>query len=737
MTDTNVLNRYQALAHSEEADERAEAARDLKEFLRNEAACAILVELLGDSDWRVRRAAVESFLEMRAHNAIPQILQSLYAEDNAGKRNAAIDILTRFGKEIIPYLEPHLNSDNTDVQMFLINILGDLRDDTFFEFITRSLDHPDPNIVSAAILTLGRIGHPQSLPHLLRFLHGSDMWLTFQAIEAAGEMQDPATIADLIKLYGSHYYRKAVIRALSKFHHSDSYQALTRFLVTDGKLDADALFALVELYHAPQPTELRNEEQAKLRNEFRKMAQKDVLQTLIREFPSSPLTLQKSILEALGWSQATEAVPILMQSLENPELLEIAAQAIIDCDRQAFPTLIARLKDDLPEDEIVLILNILNEIGTVADYREIQHLLLSESDEARHQAFRLITRSNSPETTGLLLKGIFDSHSPINEICRDPLLARCRNSKALQLELKDKVQQHIQSENGHERANAIEFLTLVQGEQAFSLLFQALKDEDAVVRQKAVSLMSTGYHHEFQRPLISALADEDAKVRELAARGLASYPAPEVTDALLSTVNDEMVWVRLATYESLATIGDERAAPVLLQQLETENPIARATLLQSLKRFRTQAAKEQLLKYLNSEDPELRKNACESLGMFSDNDIVFHLFTLLQSDSDWRVRVAAVQSLTNIRPFRLQQALLERLKLDDDPLVRKQILVSILKLGIDYVPEEVYAFLLDKNLADGAYEFLNAVKSRFAKQIQEAYKSQSPAVRRILKTIVN
>lgn len=734
MTETNILNRYQAMAHSQDADERAEAARDLKEFLRNDSACSILAELLGDSDWRVRRAAVESFLEMRAHNAIPQILQALYTEDNAGKRNAAIDILTRFGKEIIPYLEPHLNSDNPDVQMFLINILADLRDDTFLDFITQSLDHTDQNIVSAAILAIGRIGNPQSLPHLLRFLHGADMWLTFQAIEAAGEMQDPATIVDLIQLYQSHYYRKAVIRALSKFSHPDSYRALTRFLVTDGKLDPDALQALIDLYHAPMPAELRQEEQERLRTEFKTHIQKDIL---MQEFGAAAPTLKRNILESLGWSQSAAAVPILVSSLQTEELMETAAQALIDCSQEAMPSLVRRLKEDLEEEEIVLILNILNELSTVTDFHEIKNLLEHESGEIRHQSFRILARSTSPETTPYLLKGIMDTHSAINELCRDPLLARCRNSRTLQQEVKEKVQQKIQSESGTERANAIEFLILLQGEQSFPMLFQALKDEDATVRQKAVSLMGTGYHHEFQRPLSSALADEDARVRELAARGLAGYASPEVVDALLSSVRDEVIWVRLATYESLAAIGESRAATVLTQQIETENPIARATLLRCLKQFRSPASKDLLLKHLNSEDAELRKSACESLGAFSDNDIVFHLFTLLQNDPDWRVRVATIDALTDIKPFRLQQALLERLKQDSDPLVRRQILASLLKLGIDSVPDELYGFLLDRHLADSAYQFLNTIKSRFSKQIKEAYKNQPPAVRRILKTIVN
>src|SRR5262245_13210692 len=112
MTDANVLHRHIKMASSSDPDERAESARELKPFLQNPTASAILLEMLSDSDWRVRRAAVESILDAHLPHIIPQILLALYDEENAGRRNAAIDILSRFGPDILPYLESHLQTTN-------------------------------------------------------------------------------------------------------------------------------------------------------------------------------------------------------------------------------------------------------------------------------------------------------------------------------------------------------------------------------------------------------------------------------------------------------------------------------------------------------------------------------------------------------------------------------------------------------------------------------------------------
>lgn len=738
MSEANQMQRYLHLALSGDADDRAEAARELKTFLRNDQAWSRLVELLGDTDWRVRRAAVESFIEMRPHQAIPTLLMALYDEENAGRRNAAIDVLVHYGREILPFLQPHLNSENDDVRMFLINILGDLRDDSFLELINNSLDHPDANIVSAAILALGKIGHPESVEKLKRFLEGQDHWLTFQAIEASGEMQDSSLIPDLARLYADSRYRKTVLHALSRFHHPAAYQALTVGLVHEDSVDADALQALIELYHSPAPSELKKEEQKMLRDEIRMHLNDQRVRALLQQYDYAQLPQRKQLIEILGLAQNLDAVPLFLDELHNPELQEQALQALYDCDREATNLILQRLvKDDIDEEEQGMNLAILAQMTSVPPVPNHQKWLGHENPDIRLQAFRLLARAPLSGVDEWLIGGALDSYPAIQDFCREPLLERCRKSKILQQEVSDRMRERMHSENAEERAAALEMLIRLEGESSFPFLFEALKDEDAQVRQKAVGLMSTGYHHEFQKFLIAALADEDSRVREQASRALGSYSGTEVVEALVAGMHDEALWVRIATCESLSNIGDDSVIPAFLHQIETETPIGRAVLLRCLGQFRHSQTKETLLKYLNSEDPEIRKSACESLQYFNESEIVFRLFTLLQNDPDWGVRVVAVRSLTTIRPFRLQEALLERLRADTDTFVRKEILASLQKLGLDTPPQEIYDFLVDKHLADTAYEFLINSRQKFAKQIQEASANQPPAVRRILKTIVS
>lgn len=735
MTETNLLQRHLRLANSSDPDERAESARELKLFLQNPTASTTLLEMLSDSDWRVRRAAVESVLDAHLPQTIPQILLALYDEENAGRRNAAIDILSRFGPDILPFLESHLQTTNADVQMFLVNILGEMRNDSHLPFILQSLEHKDKNVVSAAILAIGRIGKPETAEKLRDFLRGSDTWFTFQAIDASAEMQEPSLIPDLVRLSGFSYFHAAAVRALSRFHDTSAYRALVSSLFHGNVIDYAVLQAIIDLYDSPAPSLLKETERKEIRSELR-MLESDQLEILTESIQKSQLAQKRNLIRIAGLAGAASAVKVFVQSLHTPDLEEVATQSLIHCDRESAWPLMEELKQDLDDDDVIRDLEILNELSAVPNFDQLVPFLNHENPEIRLLTHRLLSRSKSQEISPWWILGTMDPHPPIQKICQGLLLNICRQNTPAADEIRWAMREKMQSESAVERANALEFLIQLDGESAFALLFQALKDEDAIVRKKAISLMSSGYHHEFQRFLIAAIADEDNGVREMAAKALGAYSAPDVSEALFASASDDDLWVRIASFESLSKLEAENAVELFEKHFEKENPIGKTALIKALGNFRTRKSREIILKALNSDDPEIRKTACESLGIFNESDIVFRLFTLMQNDADWTVRAAAIRSLCAIRPFRLQEALLERLQTDPDPYVRKEILNALQKLEIHFLPAGVCGLVVNKDLADAAYNFLTAFRNRFSKQIQESAQSHSPAVRRILKTIV-
>jgi HEAT repeat protein len=272
-------------ACSRDPDVRRLAAQMLVKHSAFQESRSTLLELMADPDWRVRRAAADSILQSERSEFIPELLEALYEETNAGKRNAAYELLGRFGKEILPFLDPHLSSENADVQVFLLCLLGDLRDVAHLSFVHQSLQHAEPNVVSAAITALGKMADPSSVPYLIKFLKTENVWYQFQAIEAVGELQDSTLLPLIVPFLDSAYCRTTALRALGKFHTPEAYRVLIRSLTREGKIDRDALHAIQQIVHAPQPEIIRKKESQMIRRICSDLLDAQEQQLLGHEFP--------------------------------------------------------------------------------------------------------------------------------------------------------------------------------------------------------------------------------------------------------------------------------------------------------------------------------------------------------------------------------------------------------------------------------------------------------------------
>ncbi len=717
-------------ARSTVAEEREAAARGMKACLESESIRSTLLDLLGDPDWRVRRAAVESFLERRLPEAVPELLQALYEEANAGRRNASLDILTQYGSAVLPYLKPHLGSPSSDVRMFLLNILGDLRDGTYLDFIISSLNDEEPNLVSAAILALGNIADPDSIAHIRRFLHSEDLWLRFQAIEAAGQTHDPGLVSDLIPLLKSLYCRKPVIKALGKLPHSDAIEALLSALITNKGIDRDALAALHSQYHFSVPRAIQKRRQSEIRSLCSRLPAQ-TRQALVQELQSADVQFRSSLMEILGWAKAHEAIPFIIDFLRDPEMIESTVRTLFDFGKDAAPFLIDQLKNTADEDEQLVLLHVLNETQAVTVDLP-PNFFGHSSEEIRYQAFKILIRSNFRAEPKFLLEGLLDRYPSVSEICREPLLTTCSEDPSLAKKVVDKLTGELRVDEAWRRAHALEFLVQLDEEESPALLIQAIKDEDGLVRQAAIQGMARVVRPEFREALMAALADEEPRVREMAALALRGYQSQEVTDALLSSLADEVLWVRLAIYSS-APVGDDRVRNTLLQQLPRENPVAIATILRALSNH--ESMETVLLPYLNHDDPEVRRSACESISRFPSSESFFRLFALLKNDPDWSVRVAALRALGKAKPFRFQEVLVEGLHTDPDPFVRKEILAILQEQGVDDFPDIILDFLIDPVLSDDAYQFLSSLKPAMASRLVEKAAKRSPLVRGIIQSL--
>jgi HEAT repeat protein len=541
------------LARSADLDDRETAARELQKYPFDEAVRSTLLDLMGDSDWRVRHAAVDALITGRRTEVIPEILYALYEEANAGKRNAAIVALHCYGREILPYLEPHLLSKNADVRMFLASVLGDLRDAHHIGFLNDCLRDPEQNLVSAAILALGKIGHPSSVPHLVEMLHHQNLWYQFQAIEASGEMQDEALLPHLVPLLESSYCRRAVLSALGKFHHPIAYQALLGSLIHEEQLDRQVLSALIEILQAPQPEILRRKDQTMVMKMCEEVLTESQRAAFVTEIEKLGLADETSAAHRSGGTPAVHRPPVHTPSVRS---------------------LLQTIKD---EDAVVRRRS-LQQMGNEVhiEFREpLMAALADEDARAREYAAAALAAYSSPEVTDALLSSLPD----------EDVWVRVAIYKSLPVD-----------------------------DQRIGEMFKQQLQQDNPIGQAAIlRCLKHAKEPETAELLLSYLNHPDPEIRAAACESLSSFDSDSVRKRLLIFLENDSSWnVRVAAIRSLNQLEIEGYQAKLMDRLlKDEDASVRREILNRLQNMEELNFPDTVFDFLR--DPALTDSACQFL----------------------------------------------------------------------------------------------------------------------------
>jgi HEAT repeat protein len=209
--------KIRALLDSAQEEERLQGLKELGRCSSGDSAPAI-IRALGDESWRVRKEAAELFISLPGGDALTgEIIELLHSEDNAGLRNTAVEILVRLGHLAIPLLLEELSCSDHDVRKFVLDILGEIGDESIVPSMLRALSDPDDNVRAAAAENLGRIGSVESVPALIAALGHSDLWFRFTVLEALGEIGAPVPMDSLLRYKDDRLLRKALFDCLGRF----------------------------------------------------------------------------------------------------------------------------------------------------------------------------------------------------------------------------------------------------------------------------------------------------------------------------------------------------------------------------------------------------------------------------------------------------------------------------------------------------------------------------------------
>jgi HEAT repeat protein len=177
-------------------------------------------------------AVREQAIRLATRYIEPDVLGALVADGiNAARRNGALAALERQGPYAVPYLVKLLGSPDAELVMFALQILARIGDVSATTGMLPLLHHADPNVAQAAVEALGRLRATGAVPALLEQLHGN-LWLQLAAVNALGEIGDPAAAADLLSLVPDSFVAEQAVRSLQRIAAPESLQPLLGLLAS-------------------------------------------------------------------------------------------------------------------------------------------------------------------------------------------------------------------------------------------------------------------------------------------------------------------------------------------------------------------------------------------------------------------------------------------------------------------------------------------------------------------------
>jgi HEAT repeat protein len=626
--------------------------------------CAALLGAMGDQSWRVRKEAVEVFVSSDPRESmIDSLLELLRSEDNAGLRNSAAEAVTRLGDRAIAPLVRLVNDADADVRKFVIDAMGSINSTEFVQPLLSALGDNDVNVAAAAAEHLGNLGDARVVPELIKAIVSNESELfRFNALAAVGKLATPAPVPDEIKqLAANDLLRKAVYECLGSIADDSAVALLMEGLAGRQKSCRNAaVIALFRIY-SRSGTETRQVIESTLHS----LKGGDQLPVLLDSYdPLDPLLAEALvvILEIIGDKRC---VDIFLKAFVNERLAGVALKALKHLGPDGIDTLISGFAgSDAASRSAICTL-----IGECA-YRNGRTIIC---DALCDQS--ALVRKTAVSAAGKL--GLTDCIAGVVNLLDDPdrdvrsSVVACLQALALidRSGIQVVARKLGDSDQSEQRRNAaILFAALGDGDR-LSLL---VKDENALVRQAAVSSIGKLHLVPSGGILLMALVDEDPDVRIAAAETLGEVGDRGVVKALSHALNDEDAWVQCASLNSLAHIYPEGTLAAVRTVWSGAEGLLLITCLKLLAEQGSVPALDMVEQTIDNSDEEVVTLALSIIEHQSVERIAPHADRLLAHHS-WNVRMACARTVAQLPAEMAGKLLTQALANETNELVRTQL----------------------------------------------------------------
>jgi HEAT repeat protein/beta-lactamase regulating signal transducer with metallopeptidase domain len=214
-------------------------------------------------------------------------------------------------------------------------------------------------------------------------------------------------------------------------------------------------------------------------------------------------------------------------------------------------------------------------------------------------------------------------------------------------------------------------LAEIESASAAAAFIEALRDDDAEVRQYAIAGVGSLELKSAAPQIIPLLRDPNADVRSRAAWALGELKSSAALEELMAATSDANADVRQHTISALSSLEDQRALPAFLRALRDANVDVRRQAVSAIADLDDlQRAPRELIDALSDADVDVRESAIHALGNIKDASTVAAIIPLARSGQPLAIREASIEALSELGGTQVEALLLDLMK-DPDPKIRR------------------------------------------------------------------
>lgn len=599
----DLQNIRSALKNADEEIRRS-ALYSLKDITTADAQ-AILFAAMGDESWRVRKEAVDCYINSVPDLAsVEQLLNLLRNGDNAGLRNSAAEAVVRLGSAPSSLLIKLVNDHDADVRKFVIDAMGAIGDHVFVPSLLDALNDPEVNVASAAAEQLGALGDAGAAEPLMQaILQRDDLLFRFSALGALGLLAEPVPLPEnLVKLADQDILRKAVFECLGAVSDDSSFKLLLDgFSCRQKNSRAAAVKALHEIYRRSSATA-----QKMMCETLQSLKDSDVIPGLMELIDKRDDVLTEALLWTSVVIRDPRFIPLLIEAYANECTADAALAAIKFFGHEALLE-IASQYSNLDERGRSGLCLLISECAYSGFNDIIKEALHDQSAQVRKAAAMSAGKLGLSTCVADLVSLIDDSEKQVYRAAIAALQSLAAFSRAAVMA---EVGNLYSSKLPHHR-EAAAFLLASLDER--DRLQQLINDEDAQVRKAAVAAIGTCCSESFAPLLLAALGDGDPDVRIAVADALGKLHDKAALDALEHALNDEDVWVQTAALKAISAIEPAAALAIIKNMYTVAGGLLMITVLRILEDIGGPEAEEIIRYSLQNSDKDIARQADKSL----------------------------------------------------------------------------------------------------------------------------